>query len=50
MTESVRTEITGKRYKTVIAIFCVFLFVTLALVSVVCVLSFDQNYREVKQS
>lgn len=44
------SELTQKRVNTVIAIFCLFLFLTLALVSLVCFLSFDQNYREIKQS
>ncbi|MGI5883636.1 MAG: MFS transporter [Candidatus Spyradocola sp.] len=44
------SELTQKRVNTVIAIFCLFLFITLALVSLVCYLSFDQNYREIKQS
>lgn len=39
-----------KRANTVIAIFCVFLLITLSLLSLVCYLSFDQNYREIKQS
>lgn len=39
-----------KRANLVIAVFCLFLCITLSLLSLVCYLSFDQNYREIKQS
>lgn len=39
-----------KRSGMIIAIFCVFLLITISLLSLVCYLSFDQNYREIKQS
>ena len=39
-----------KRSGMIIAIFCAFLLITVSLLSLVCYLSFDQNYREIKQS
>ena len=39
-----------QRVKTIAVTFCVMLLITLSLLSLICTLSFDQNYREVKQS
>lgn len=39
-----------QRIKTIAVTFCVMLLITLSLLSLICTLSFDQNYREVKQS
>lgn len=39
-----------KSVKDIIVTFCVFLLITLSLMSMICYFSFDQNYREVKQS
>lgn len=39
-----------KRSGRIVAIFCAFLLITISLLSLVSYLSFDQNYREIKQS
>ncbi len=46
------TNTSGKKgnLRTIVITFCVFLLGTLSLLSLLCYLSFDQNYREVKQS